>query len=141
MSSSLLLLLFILFTPVSKTPDFLSTTRPLYICYSSPITNNNIKVSAIRKDKWRAAVVSLVSCEEKYGICIRLDCQEIKHRRAFLISQAVKEASQAQVKITVKQSEAVAEADEEIDKLESKLLLLEKNCGKLYYMIEAQEKD
>ena len=61
----------------------------------------------------------------------------IKHRRAFLISQAVKEASQAQVKITVKQSEAVAEADEEIDKLESKLLLLEKNCGKLYYMIEA----
>ena len=61
----------------------------------------------------------------------------VKTRRARLIDEAMKNASAAQVKMTDKQTQAIIEADADLNKLELRLMLANKHAGKMYYMIEA----
>ena len=63
--------------------------------------------------------------------------RKIKTRRGQLIDNALKEAAKAQVRITDKQAASIVEADDELNKLESQLLLMEKHTGKMWFMIEA----
>jgi len=63
--------------------------------------------------------------------------RQIKAKRGKLIDKAVKEAAQANVRLTDKQVQAIIEADKELNVLEAKLMLMNKHCGKMYFMVEA----
>ena len=63
--------------------------------------------------------------------------RSIKVKRGQLISTAVKEASEANLRLTDKQVQAIIEADDELNKLESILLLAEKHAGKMWFMVDA----
>ncbi len=61
----------------------------------------------------------------------------VKTRRGKQLEYIVRTSSAKGVKLTDKQSQSLLEADDEVIKLEAKLILLNKTCGKLYHMIEA----
>lgn len=63
--------------------------------------------------------------------------RQIKVRRGQLLDSAIKEAMKAGVKLTDKQANTIIEADELLNKLEGKLIILQKHTGKMYFMIEA----
>lgn len=63
--------------------------------------------------------------------------RKIKARRGVLVNEAVKNATEAQVRLTDKQVQAIIERDKTLNELECRLLVAQKNCGKLYYMIES----
>lgn len=63
--------------------------------------------------------------------------RQVKVKRGKLVDQSLKEASQASVKLTDKQVQSVVEIDGDLNKLEAALMLANKHCGKMYYMVEA----
>lgn len=63
--------------------------------------------------------------------------RQIKARRGKLVNKTLKEAQDAQVRLTDKQVAAVIEADLELNRLEAKMMLANKHAGKMYFMIEA----
>lgn len=63
--------------------------------------------------------------------------RQIKSKRGKLVDTAIKDAAQAQVRLTDKQVQSIIEADDELNKLEAKLLLMNKHAGKMYFMVEA----
>lgn len=60
----------------------------------------------------------------------------IKAKKGQVVEKLVTDASDAQVRITDKQVQAIVEKDEELNKLEAKLLVTNKHCGKVYFMVE-----
>jgi hypothetical protein len=68
---------------------------------------------------------------------VALTEREVKRHRAKLIATALEQAKAADVKISVKQVEAIVEGDPRLSQLETKLALFEKHTGKMYLMIEA----
>ena len=63
--------------------------------------------------------------------------RQIKTKRGKLVDKALKDAVEAGIKLTDKQAQAIIEADEELNVLELKHMLLEKHTGKMYFMVEA----
>ncbi len=63
--------------------------------------------------------------------------RRIKAKRGKLIDAAVKEAARADVRITQKSLEMIIESDETLNKLEIRLLLMQKHAGKMFAMIQA----
>ena len=63
--------------------------------------------------------------------------RQIKALRGKLVDRAIKAASSASVRLTDKQTQAVIEADPELVRLEAKLMIDNKHCGKMYIMVEA----
>lgn len=63
--------------------------------------------------------------------------RQVKVKRGKLVDHAIKEAAQANVKLTDKQVQSVIEADQDLNKLEALLMIANKHCGKMYYMVEA----
>jgi len=63
--------------------------------------------------------------------------RQIKARRGKLIDKIVKDATEANVRLTDKQTMACVEADKDLNKLEAKLMIMNKHCGKMYFMVEA----
>ena len=63
--------------------------------------------------------------------------RHIKVRRGKLIDKALKDAAASSVRLTDKQTQAIVEADEDLTKLELRLLIANKHCGKMFFMVEA----
>ena len=63
--------------------------------------------------------------------------RKIKARRGILANKLMQEATSNGLKITDKQIQTLIEGDEELNKLEARLLLMKKHEGKMYFMIEA----
>jgi hypothetical protein len=63
--------------------------------------------------------------------------RQIKARRGKLVDKAIKSAAQASVRLTDKQVQAIVEADQDLNRLEAKLIISNKHCGKMYFMVEA----
>lgn len=63
--------------------------------------------------------------------------RQIKIKRGQLVDRTIKEATEAQVRLTDKQVQNIIESDDDLNKLESALIVMNKHVGKLYYMIEA----
>ena len=63
--------------------------------------------------------------------------RRIKARRGKIVDRILKDAATAQVRLTDKQVQAVVEADEKLNILELRLLILNKHAGKMYFMVEA----
>jgi hypothetical protein len=61
----------------------------------------------------------------------------IKVRRGKLVEKILKEAMDSSVRLTDKQVQAIIEADEELNKLEVKLMIAQKHTGKMGFMVEA----
>jgi hypothetical protein len=63
--------------------------------------------------------------------------RKIKARRGKLVDKIVKDATEASVRLTDKQTQAIVEADSDLGLLEAKQMLMNKHCGKMYFMVEA----
>lgn len=63
--------------------------------------------------------------------------RKIKARRGKLTKELVDEANRAGVRVTDKQVTAMIEADEKLNILETKYLLMQKHVGKMYFMVDA----
>lgn len=63
--------------------------------------------------------------------------RKIKSKRGILIDKLVKDAANADIRITDKQVQSIIEKDKDLNEMEAKLLIAQKHCGKLYFMIEA----
>lgn len=61
----------------------------------------------------------------------------IKCKRGKLIDSLNKKTNDAGVKLTDKQFQMILEGDDDLNELENKLIIMEKQCGKLYGMIDA----
>ena len=62
-----------------------------------------------------------------------------KVHRGKITQQLVSEIAKANGKTTDKQVQAIVEADETLSKIESMLLILQKQTGKVYYVLEAMK--
>ena len=63
--------------------------------------------------------------------------RRVKSRRGVLTDIAIREASDAKVKITDAQMKVIIETDEVLNKLEMQLALSQSKTGKVYHMVEA----
>jgi hypothetical protein len=63
--------------------------------------------------------------------------RQIKVRRGKLTDKAIKDATKSGVRLTDKQVQAIIEADDDLIKLELQLIIANKHCGKMFYMVEA----
>lgn len=63
--------------------------------------------------------------------------RKIKSRRGKLTKELVEEANSAGVRVTDKQVSAMIEADDSLNELEAKYLLIQKHVGKMYFMVDA----
>jgi hypothetical protein len=63
--------------------------------------------------------------------------RRIKARRGLLASELLKEVTKAGGKVTDKQMNTVIEGDEELNRMETALIVLEKHTGKMYFMLQA----
>lgn len=63
--------------------------------------------------------------------------RKIKARRGKLVDSAVKGAFKASTRLTDKQVAAIVEADKELGRMEAESALINKHCGKMYFMVEA----
>ena len=63
--------------------------------------------------------------------------RKIKARRGKLTKSLVEEANSAGVRVTDKQVTAMIEADDLLNRLEVKHLLMQKHVGKMYFMVDA----
>lgn len=63
--------------------------------------------------------------------------RRIKVRRGILVEAAIDEGRKSGVRLTDKQAEKVVEQDGILNKWEVSLIVLQKNVGKLYHMVQA----
>lgn len=63
--------------------------------------------------------------------------RRLKARRGKVAYDLIKEAIARDIKLTQKQVDTAVEADSKLNELEAQLMIMEKHCGKMYYMVEA----
>lgn len=63
--------------------------------------------------------------------------RKLKARRGVLTEESVKLGHEKSIKLTVDAIKAIVEKDEDLNKLEAKLLMLQKHVGKLWFMVDA----
>jgi len=68
--------------------------------------------------------------------CTKIE-RQIKTRRGRLVEEIINDATQNGVRLTDKQVGLIIEADEVLNGLETKHMILQKHTGKMWFMVEA----